>query len=278
MTYFETIKQRRSVRSYSGQALEPIVIDKLELMCENQVAGPFNSKVRFKLLNIENAGPKQLRKLGTYGVIRGAKIFIIGIIEESKQAREDLGYCMEKIILEATRLGLGTCWLAGTFKRSAFTREANIVSKEYIPAITPVGYHSDNLSTTASIISLSARSKKRKPFSKLFFEADGKKALTENDAGKYRIPLEAVRLGPSATNRQPWRILREDQNIFHLFLKENIVYKSVANKLNVQRLDMGIAMCHFELAAKEQGQDGRWSKITDKPNIPGLKYIATWIK
>ena len=64
-----------------------------------------------------------------------------------------------------------------------------------------------------------------------------------------------VRLAPSAGNKQPWRILKEkDNNIFHFYwvIGKNINY----NKLH--KIDMGIAVCHFDLMVKELGLKGNW--------------------
>ena len=49
---------------------------------------------------------------------------------------------------------------------------------------------------------------------------------------------------------------------------------------DLQRLDMGIAMCHFELAADEAGFDGEW--VVDDPGIelPDdlTEYTTSWIE
>jgi hypothetical protein len=50
-------------------------------------------------------------------------------------------------------------------------------------------------------------------------------------------------------------------------------------KSDLQRVDIGIAMCHFALSAEENGIKGVW-KIND-PRLGGmtkkLDYTATWI-
>jgi hypothetical protein len=85
-----------------------------------------------------------------------------------------------------------------------------------------------------------------------------------------------VRLGPSAANMQPWRILKSG-NTFHFYLKRSSFYK---NRLiyDIQRNDIGIAMCHFELSAKETGLDGSW--IVKNPGITSgssdLEYVVSW--
>ncbi len=46
---------------------------------------------------------------------------------------------------------------------------------------------------------------------------------------------------------------------------------------DLQRVDLGIAMCHFELVAREAGLDGHW--VVDDPGLAlpaGVEYTATW--
>ena len=49
-------------------------------------------------------------------------------------------------------------------------------------------------------------------------------------------------------------------------------------KSDLQRVDMGIAMCHFELSVNETGQKGSWMiKDPGIKNLPGeTEYITTW--
>ncbi len=238
--------------------------------------GPFDAKVRFRILKFDDMDEKEIKRLGTYGVIKGAKYYILGAVEEKPRAMEDLGYTMEKIILKATSLGLGTCWLAGTFRRSAFAEKMKLTEKEILPAVTPLGYAAENRSTLDKMVRGSAGSKKRKLWSELFFKDAGKTPLTEKEAGNFKQVLEAVRIGPSASNRQPWRIIREDAGRFHLYLEESKIYNRMLGKIKIQNIDMGIAMCHFELAARELQLPGSWKVGLQDPGKVGMQYIASW--
>jgi hypothetical protein len=114
---------------------------------------------------------------------------------------------------------------------------------------------------------------KRKPWSELFFKGN-MQPLDENEAGRFKIPLEMVRLGPSASNRQPWRIIKEE-NALHFFLCRNKGYGIIGYDL--QKNDIGIAKCHFDLTAKELGIKGSWLKDKDI-NVPDdWEYIVSWI-
>lgn len=219
---------------------------------------------------------REIKRLGTYGVIKGAKYFILGVVEEKQRAMEDLGYTLEKIIIKATSLGLGTCWLAGTFKRSAFAEKMEMTENELLPAITPLGYAAEKRSTLDRMMRRSAASKKRKPWSELFFKDASKTPLEEKEAGNFKQVLEAVRIGPSASNRQPWRIIRESEGSHHLYLEENKIYNRMLGKIRIQNIDMGIAMSHFELAARELKLSGSWKVDLEDPFHSDMQYIASW--
>jgi len=273
---FEAAKKRTSVRSYSSRPVEETLRRDLENYIETVGSGPFGTKPRFKILDLEPLDKKELRGLGTYGFIKGARLYILGAIKDRPGAMEDLGYCLEKIILKATSLDLGTCWLGGTFKRAAFAQKMDLEAGELLPAITPVGHPANETTPADRLVPLTVKSKKRKPWSELFFGPDGKAPLAEKEAGPYRDPLEAVRLGPSTSNRQPWRIIKDEAGKFHLSLRENKIYNRILGKIRLQNIDMGIAMCHFAMVAREQNLPGSWKAEPGAPAYPGLQYIATW--
>ncbi len=275
MSIIETIKIRRSCRTYSDSPVETDKRAQLKAFLEANTGAPFGSPVRFELLDFNDLDADELRPLGTYGVIRGARLFIIGAVGKRPKAMEDYGYSMEKNILEATALGLGTCWLGGTFRRSGFARRMNLSGDELLPAVSPVGYPGKARSLTDRFFRFSAGSNERKPWTELFFDRDSKTPLPRESGGAYETPLECVRIGPSASNKQPWRIVR-DGNAFHFTLARTPGYDRMIKEIRLQNVDMGIAMCHFELAARELGLAGSWSDRD--PGIPsgGLEYIASW--
>ena len=46
--------------------------------------------------------------------------------------------------------------------------------------------------------------------------------------------------------------------------------------VSLQDIDMGIAMCHFEVAMRELNQRGHW-KILQAPQQGFLEYIVSWV-
>ncbi|WP_455465255.1 nitroreductase family protein, partial [Candidatus Hodarchaeum mangrovi] len=77
-------------------------------------------------------------KLGTYGFIQGAHTFLIGIMTQMDFDHEHLGYTFENLILYSTYIGLGSCWLGGTFHRASFASIIHLLEDETIPAIAPI--------------------------------------------------------------------------------------------------------------------------------------------
>ncbi len=279
----EIIKQRFSCRNYLEQ---PIDAEKRQQLADYAAAaqiGPFGTRSRFELIAATEGDRKALKGLGTYGFIKGATGFIIGATEERGKSLEDFGYLMEKIILFSTDIGLGTCWLGGTFTRSRFARKIAARGDEIIPAVTAVGHISKKPRRVDRKIRQTAGSDRRRPWEKMFFDAQFGVPLSRAAAGEYAVPLEMTRIGPSASNRQPWRVIKNGDN-WRFYVQRTPGYRTTSySKLlkiaDLQRVDMGIALCHFELVARELGLEGRWE--TEKPaiDIPDerTEFIASWV-
>ena len=102
---------------------------------------------------------------------------------------------------------------------------------------------------------------------KLFYDGAFDKPLPAENAGDLRLPLELVRLAPSAVNGQPWRLVLCGDRV-HFYEKRGRGMASAA--WDIQKIDMGIALCHFELGAVLQVED------PGIPNRDGLVYIASF--
>ncbi|OPY86692.1 MAG: Nitroreductase family protein [Smithella sp. PtaU1.Bin162] len=269
------IKKRISCRTYALQPLNEEILQKFASIVTKEHAGPFGNKPLFRLINPDISSPEEWKNTGTYGVIKNARLFLAGKIKKADNAVVDYGYCMETLILQATALGLGTCWLAGTFNASGFAKVINRSDDELLPAVSPIGYPTDQKSFMEKIFRRFAGSNFRKPWPEMFFAGDFTTPLTEEQAGKYAEALENVRLAPSASNKQPWRIVLDNTgNSFHFYLDRAFGY--TLREVPIQDLDMGIAMNHFEYTAKEIGISGSWKISENPPKKNSLDYMVSW--
>jgi len=273
--FIKSIRQRISCRTYDGRVPDEETKGRLRAFFRENTRGPFGNPLRFELIDLTEAERAELKSLGTYGVIKGAGLFIAGAVTRGARSMEDFGFGMERNILFATTLGLGTCWLGGTLNRAGFARKIALEPGELMPAISPVGYAAGKRSLTDRAFRFMAKSDKRKPWQELFFDGRPDTPLSRELAGPLGEVLEAVRIGPSASNRQPWRIVREGA-AFHLFLARTPGYDKMLGEIRLQEVDMGIALCHFELAAGELGVRGSWREA--KPSFAAgvWEYVVSW--
>jgi len=275
----DAINRRVSVRAYSDQIIEKEKEQKILDLLNSENKGPFESEVRFAMIDLTEAERNETKSLGTYGFISGAKRYVVGAVKDGPGTMEDVGYCFEKVILTAPGLGLGTCWLGGTFKRANFARRINVSDDEVVPAISPIGYARDKRTLRERLLRRLVKSDQRKPWEELFFDGSMNTPLARGSVGKYAEVLDCVRFGPSASNNQPWRIVRESSQIaFHIYLKRTRGYDKFSARIDLQRVDMGIAMCHFELAARDIGLTGRWVGANPGLETGTAEYIISWVE
>ena len=121
----------------------------------------------------------------------------------------------------------------------------------------------------------SIRADERLPFEELYSDGSFENPLTAEKAGDLAQPLEMVRWAPSAVNKQPWRAAVCDGAV-HFYLKRSKGFGHSAT-LDMQRIDVGIALCHFDLAAENSGLNPVF--VLDDPGIStaaDTEYIASF--
>ena len=184
--------------------------------------------------------------IGSAGRIAGAPAYaaVIGSGRDSSTAVR-VGYTGEALILEATALGLGTCWVSGMVRTAEVEKDIALGGNEHVFAVTPLGVGERTFTAMEKIYAAAIGSRKRKP-------------LAEMVEGSPPFPwqikaLEAARLAPSARNRQPWRFITAPDSITVLRDAED------DGDRFPRSLDCGIAMLHLELGARAAGVSGEWT-------------------
>ena len=268
MNTMEIIRARRSVRTFDGTALRPEDAQKIIGFAE-KVENPYDLPITWKLLDAKRSGLNS-------PVIAGTDTYIAGKMRRTAHAEEAFGYAFEKVVLFAQTLGIGTTWIAGTMNRPAFERAMELGSDEVMPCVSPLGYPAKKLSLREVLMRKGVKADSRLAFGELFFEGSFDRPLTEETAGKLAPALEAVRLAPSAVNKQPWRAAVCGEKV-HFYEKRSRGYVS-DNGWDIQKIDMGIALCHFELAAKECGVVAAFELGDPALPVPeGMTYVASFM-
>lgn len=258
------VRERRSVRTFDGRKVGQRELDALADFCA-KVRNPYGLTMEWKLLDAQQ---QKLR----CPVVVGTSLYVGVKMKKSPHFNEAVGYSFEHLVLYAQSLGLGTVWIVGTMDRPAFEHAMELGPDEVMPCVSPIGYPAEKMSLREIMMRKSIKADERQPFETLFFQKNFEQPLTEEEAGKLLHALTMVRLAPSAVNRQPWRMIVDD-GIVHFYLRRSLN----AGTLDMQKMDMGIAMCHFELAAKDAGLEPQF--VEADPGIRtenGEEYIASY--
>lgn len=229
MTVEEAVAARVSRRSYldtplSGEERAQLGMRLLQL---SRIPG-------VRIAPVEDGAAVFSRFGKSYGLFSGVQSFLamIGRTDDPDRG-EKLGYCGELAVLQATALGLGTCWVGGTFDRAACP--CPLAPEETLVCVIAFGHCPPKRGVKESIIYRFAHRGTRDL--EELIEADGPLPAW------FMEGAQAVRRAPSAFNRQPVRLAFAD----------GTAAASVPGLEQHRDLDLGIAKAHFALLA-----GGRW--------------------
>lgn len=268
----ELVRKRVSTRAYDGRALGLELQAALDKACARMTRGLLGERAVFRLVDKPMVQGQKL-KVTDYGFITGPRSFLTGTVTRSLRAFESYAYLLEHLVLKATDMGLQTCWL-GYFHQDYFP-ENRPAPNEVFPAVVIVGHGADTWK--GRLVRTVVRAAHRRDWASLFFQPDFRAPLSPETCGPYAQALELVRLAPSTGNTQPWRVVQgAREGTFHFYMKP--VKKSYQSR-HLHEVDIGIALCHFELGARELGRTGRW--VVSDPELAkpetDLDYRWTWV-
>lgn len=260
MNILEAIKERCSVRSFDGTSMTDTQRAAL-IKAVDSAPSPFGGHLSIRLRSFNL---KEGFRPGTYGMIKGASDFFIIAMGDDDNSALSVGFRFEQVVLKAWQMGLGTCWIAGTFKGSDFERDEAWPDNESLRIVCPVGTAAGK-SMLERLTRLALGSKKRKPFDELFFYGDFNHPVPPGN--RFAEALEMMRLAPSSTNSQPWRALVVGDSV-HFYCKRR-------NLISV--VDCGIGICHFFETEKHYNRAGIFAIDSDAPAPPaGWEYLVSY--
>ncbi|MCX6803421.1 MAG: nitroreductase family protein [Candidatus Diapherotrites archaeon] len=151
MDFSELVLKRYSVRSYSDKVVEK---EKLtQILKAFQFAPSACNKQPFRLFVFKTKGKEALfQKIYPPNWFSKAPLVLLGCIDESRAwirkdgknyALIDLAIAFDHLVMQATELGLGTCWVAAFDPKKA--KELLKLPANLEPVIfTPLGYALDS--------------------------------------------------------------------------------------------------------------------------------------
>lgn len=238
MNNLEAIELRQSRRTYIDKPISAnqllqlnTYIDKVNSISGLSIQFVKNNKEAFKGFN------------PVYGMFSGVQNYFALIGKQSDvNLKEKAGYYGELLILEATKLGLGTCWVGATFNKNNCPCVIN-KDDSFICIIT-VGNITEQRGFKESLIYKTVHR--------------GTKTLEEMYEADTPAPewfltgMRAVQKAPSAVNKQPV--------IFKLL--NGKITAEVKDISSYQAIDLGIAKAHFEIGSGGSFRLGNGAEFT----------------
>lgn len=241
--WYSAIDIRTSRRTYENKEIDIVKIKNIEKLITE-----INSESSLNIQFIK-AGESVFNSFkSSYGLIKGVKSFIALVGNNNiSNVENKLGYYGEFLALEATQLGLGTCWIGGTYDKGEAENVIQLRDNEKIYCVIAVGNVKEDKNLKEKLIS--SFSKNKKPFDEVLVSKD------KDIPYWVKSGIQAVIKAPSAMNKQPWKYFFDDNNV-----------KVCIEKESYRNIDIGISMAHFELGARRENYYGKW-EYGHKENI-----------
>ena len=270
------IRERRSVRRYQRRRVPKDIVHHVARVGRH--ARPLYPEIGVRWYVVWEGsivGERLGGLAGLYGLFTSAPHYILAVSEERPGYMENLGFCMQQLILTATALGLGTCWIGEMYVENDLRDLVpDLAAGERIVALTPLGYADD--SEPAMMVQHLVRwgtegQGDRKPLHELVsrdaWPIPWMSGLSHEDGHLERM-LNLVRLAPSWANVQPWHLIVDT---FADDLQVIAAVDRTPTRGNVHegkpyyRLDAGIAMYHLDLSARALGWPSPQEAEVDRP-------------
>lgn len=176
MDFTELVQARRSVRTFSDEEVSEKIIRQV-IECA-RLAPSWKNGQCWHFIVIRDR--EKIAELVSGGMVLGnswlkkAPVLIVACGDPAKSGERtgisyytvDVAIAMEHLVMGATELGLGTCWV-GVFDEKKLVEALGIPKNIKIVALTPLGYPADNMSVRERLTKTAIGSKRRKPLEEI---------------------------------------------------------------------------------------------------------------
>jgi nitroreductase len=275
---FDLMRSRRSCRSFQTRKLTPADHDELmeSVRIHSEAPRLGTSSVRFEYISAP---------LTVWPTVNASE-FLVAIAPKKydRLAVIDVGRSLQKIVMDATRMGLGTCWIGPGADHASIMRDLGDrfnPEKDHIICVCAVGYKSRYIPLFIRIFN--AQFYRRLPLSELFFaDSDFKEPLNLNayPFNRFGRNYEICQWAPSSYNGQTTRCVAVMEQSddgesrlarFDFFaVTESRYYAAVA---------LGIWDANWEMGCDALGIHGHFALLSagekDRPQLP--RYDLSWV-
>ena len=223
--YYAQVSRRESVRTFIAPP------DQEQLSTLSYAAARLCLPgVRIEILECDDK--KLYGSMPFVETIMGTPCYAAFIVDtQVPHVMEHMGISGEAFMLEAVSMGLGTCWVGGTYRKKAV--EVTLKPHEKLAAITPLGVPAQ----------MENRERRRKTLRDICAVLPDNWPLWAYNAA------ECVRIAPSALNLQPWKLNYAGRTL-----------QLCRKNMFASGLDMGIAMLHMSLGVGEKDHVISWGE------------------
>ncbi|HTY90649.1 MAG TPA: nitroreductase family protein [Methanocella sp.] len=178
MDVFEAIKSRKSIRSYADKDVEE---EKLQKVLEaGRLAPSAKNRQEWRFIVVRDRETRKKLAVAAMGQrsVEQAPVTLVGCAVGTDYYMPcgqlaytvDVSIALSFMMLEATELGLGTCWL-GAFHEDAVKEILNIPDAMRVVAVMPLGYPAESVGGTAknSIMRIVSTGSYRKPLDEIVY-------------------------------------------------------------------------------------------------------------
>ena len=154
MDVFEAIQKRRSVRKYLDKEVPMELILKV-LEAGRLAPSAHNSQPWHYIIVTDPEKRKKIAESGKWaGFLKNTPVVIVGCGNPEASPNwyvVDVAISMQNMVLEATELGLGTCWV-GSFDEKVVKDLLEIPEKYKVVALLALGYPADGIDLTSKLL------------------------------------------------------------------------------------------------------------------------------
>lgn len=229
----ELLLKRRSVRSYLPDSLPDRIRESLR--SEATFINTHEAGLNFQLLFDDDAPFRGFVR--SYGMFRNARNYLAAVIDPTfADAEERAGFFAQQFVLAATRLGLGTCFVGGTFSRSNVN--ARIEVYERIPFVVVFGMEDRRHHSIIGKLTAGMTHGKKMDSEDFFLGSQTEFQEASSELPWLPVALKAVACAPSALNKRPVRLHADKDEKGDMRLRAHV---SDPCKFSVE---LGIAKCN----------------------------------